>query len=293
MGCTLIIGRDEDLCCRLVREHLASLRRRVVYLQEDKLFPGLRFTWELSDGASSGALELAGQAVEFDQIHGVLARFSGIATSPEDFQTKDGRYLSSEWHALTRGFIQSLLCPVVNRPGPELWYRSALRAPELVSLVPDLTFRLPRTMVATCFEEARSFFDLAGGRIYYSPLTVPSDYLIDTERALQKLEPLSEVLPLHLSEVIAGEPVDAYVVGTHVVFDGVSHTTVGTHCQAVAESLGLTLCHLRIVLTAEGEWYCMSVNGTPTLFECAEQPRNAIVGHLVEIISSETQSGAA
>ena len=37
----------------------------------------------------------------------------------------------------------------------------------------------------------------------------------------------------------------------------------------------------------------MSVNGTPTLFECAEQPRNAIVGHLVEILSSETQSGAA
>ncbi len=293
MGCTLIIGRDEDLCCRLVSERLASLSREVVYLPEDRLFPGLQFTWELKDGASSGALGLAQQTVGFDQVDGVLARFSGIATSPEDYRTKDGQYLSAEWHALMRGFIQGLACPVVNRPRPELWYRSSLRAPELISLVPDLRFRLPRTMVATCFEDARTFFDRSTGQICYSPLTSSSNYVINTVQAVQQLEPLAEVLPLYLSEVVSGEPVDAYVVGTDVVFDGTSHIAAAAHCREVAGSLGLTFCHFRLVRTAEREWYCMSVDCMPTLFECAERTRNIIVGQLAEILCPERQSGAA
>jgi hypothetical protein len=293
MGCTLIIGRDEDLCCRLVREHLLSLGRQIVYLPEGRLFPGLDFTWELRNGDSSGTLELGEQAVSFNQIDGVLARFSGIATSPEDFQTKDGQYLSSEWNALMRGYVQSLPCPVVNRLGPELWYKSSLRAPELISLVPDLKFRLPRTIVTTCFEDARAFFDLSGGHICYSPLTLSSDYSINTEQAVQKLEPLSRVLPLYLSEVVRGDSVDAYVVGTHVVFDGASHVSAAAHCQEVADSLGLTFCHLHIVRTVADEWYCLGLDCMPNLFECAEQTRNTIVAHLVEILCSGKERGAA
>jgi hypothetical protein len=293
MGCTLIIGRDEDLCCRLVRDRLQSLGRQIVYLPEGQLFPGLHFTWELRDGDSSGALELAEQTVGFNQIDGVLARFSGITTSPQDFQSQDGQYLSAEWHALMRGYIQSLSCPVVNRLGPELWYKSSLRAPELFALVSDLKFRLPRTMVATCFEDARSFFDLSGGQIYYSPLTLPSTYLINTEKDMQKLEPLSRVLPLYLSEVVPGDSVNAYVVGPHVVFDGTSHVSAGAHCHEVADSLGLTFCHLHLVRTAEGDWYCLSLDCMPTLFKCAEHTRNTIVGYLVEILCSERRMGAA
>src|SRR5262245_5732340 len=174
VGCMLVIGRDDDLCCRLVRQHLASLARDVVFLPEGQLFPGLLFSWELRDGESSGILESGDGTVRFDQIDGVLARFSGIATSPDDFHTKDGRYLSSEWHALMRGYMQSLSCPVINRPSPELWYRRFLRAPELFSLVSDSPFRLPLTLVATRFADVQAFFDLCGGRIRYSPLTVPS-----------------------------------------------------------------------------------------------------------------------
>ena len=237
MGCTLIIGRDEDLCCRLVREHLLSLGRQVVYLPEGQLFPGLHFTWELRDGDSNGTLELAEQTVGFNQIDSVLARFSGIATPPEDFQTKDGQYLK---------------------------------------------FRLPRTIVSTSFEDARALFDFSGGPICYSPLTLSSNYFITTEKDVQKLEPLSRILPLYLSEVVPGDPVHAYVVGKHVVFDGAFHLSAAAHCREVADSLGLTFCHLHIVRTVDDQWYCLGLDCMPYLFECAEQTRNIIVAHLVE-----------
>jgi len=170
MGCTLIIGRDEDLCCRLVREHLLSLGRQVVYLPEGQLFPGLHFTWELRDGDSNGTLELA----------------------------------------------------------------------------------------------------------------EPSNYFITTEKDVQKLEPLSRILPLYLSEVVPGDPVHAYVVGKHVVFDGAFHLSAAAHCREVADSLGLTFCHLHIVRTVDDQWYCLGLDCMPYLFECAEQTRNIIVAHLVE-----------
>jgi len=160
MGYTLIIGRDHDLCCRLVRKFLLSHGHQIMYLQEDGLFPGLRFAWNLSMGESSGTLGVGTQTIGFDEIDGVLARFSGVATSPEDFATKDRQYhLSSEWHALMRGYIESLPCPVIHRCRPELWYKSLLSASELLAVVPHVKFRLPRTLATTAFEEATAFFD--------------------------------------------------------------------------------------------------------------------------------------
>lgn len=292
MGCILVIGRDEDVCCLMVKRYLASLGRDVVYLPEGRLFPGLFFSWELRDGQSSGTLESGDSTIGFDQIDGVLARFSGIATTPDDFHTKDGRYLSSEWHALMRGYMSSLSCPVINRPSPELWYRRFLRAPELISLVSDSPFRLPRTLVATRFEDIQAFFDLSGRRIRYSPLTMSSNYVIDTQEDLEKLEPLSHILPLHLSEVVSGDPIDAYVVGTRVVFDGASHNSVAAMCQELATSSGLTFCHLRLVRTLEDECYCMSLDCMPSLVECAEHTRDTIVGYLVDTLCSGASRGA-
>src|SRR5215471_13395355 len=126
MSFTLIVGRDEDLCCDLVRKRLAALGREAVFLPEDRLFPGLEFIWELHDGNVRGAVGIGGRRGAFGQISAVLARFSGITTTAEEHKTKDGQYLNSEWHALVRGYVHSLPCPVVNRLRPELWYKTRL-----------------------------------------------------------------------------------------------------------------------------------------------------------------------
>jgi hypothetical protein len=288
MGYTLIIGSDHDLCCRLVKELLVSRGHKIMYLQEGGLFPGLRFTWDLRMGESSGRLGVDAQTVRFDEIDGVLARFSGVTTSPQEFATRNGQYLNSEWHALIRGYVESLPCPVINRPSPELWYRSFLKGSELLSLVPDLKFRLPRTLVTTAFEDARAFFDQCGRRVSYLPLTTRSNYFISTEEDLRKLEPLSSVLPLHLSEVISGDPVDTYVVGKRIIFDGASHPSAEASCAEAAASLRLSFCHWRLARTAEDEWYCVSLDCTPNLFDCTVKTRDIIIGYLAGILSSGT-----
>lgn len=287
----MILGRDDDLCCRLVRERLATLDAEVLYLAEDQLFPGLRFTWELRDGHSSGSAGLAAQAAALQDVDGVLARFSGIPVSPEEFHSTNGSYLCSEWHALMRGYLQALPCPVINRPPPALWYKGSLTVPELLALAPSLRFRVPRTAVTTRFEDARDFVRSCGNRVRYSPLTMPSNYILDDEEDLGKAEKLSRYLPLYLSEVIDGDAVEAYAVGGNIALE-FAETRVETeageaseHCRELAACLGLGFCQFHLVRTAAEEWYCLGVDCMPHLFECSEGVRDAVVGHLVAALA--------
>jgi hypothetical protein len=293
MGFTLIIGREDDLCCRLVKNRLEAVGREIVHLPEDKLFPGLDFVWELRNGESRGSIGFAAQTGRFDQIDGVLARFSGITTSPEEHQTKDGQYLNSEWHALARGYMHSLPCPVVNRLRPELWYKARLSIPDLISLLPGLRFRRPKTMVTTKFSDAKAFFDLCGGLIRYSPLSMPSNYVIEREEDLEKLEPLSKVLPLYLSEVVYGDPVQMFVVGDEVVSDCEPHEFAARCCLEAAASLGLTFCEFELVRTPTDEWYCLGLNCAPHLFQCADEVRAAIIDGLVDVLCAGDRRKAA
>ena len=218
----------------------------------------------------------------------MLARCYGIATSAQDFQTRNGQYLSSEWHALLRGYLRAFTCPVINHLRPELWYRPHLLVTDLIGFVPGIQFKLPRSMVTTRIDDARVFFKACGNRLRYSPLTLPSNYLLDLEENLEKLETLSSLVPLFLSEVIPGVTVDAFVVGPDVIFDPPdgNAAAVGRHCVDIATRLGVTFCALRFVKNAGGEWYCLGLDLMPALYECADEVRTAVVGHLANALVS-------
>ena len=290
MGVTLLIGREDDLCCRLVRDRLTAAGREFIFLHENELFPGLNFAWELNQGKTSGCVGLDSECVRLDQLDSVFARFSGITTSPEEHATKDGQYLNSEWHALARGFVESLACPVVNRLRPELWYKMRLGVPDIISLAPAQRFRLPRTIVTTSVAEARSFFHRCGKRMRYSPLSMPSDYLIEREEDMEKLEPLSKTLPLSLTAVVEGHGMSAFVVGSEVVFDGPRHELAARYCLDAASSLGLTFCEFELVLTHSGECFCLGIRYAPSLIWCAEETRAAVVEQLTAILSPSQSS---
>ncbi len=288
MSSTLILGREEDPCCRLVRDRLAASGRDVILLAEDRLFPGLDLSWEMAGGKSHGLLGGGKQIISFSEIDAVLARCSGIATSAEDFATTDGQYLSSEWHGLLRGFLEALTCPVINRPRPELWYKTRLSVPELISLAPGVKFRLPATMITTRIEDARAFFRACGNSIRYSPLTMPSNYPIETDEHLGKLESLLKFMPLFLSEVIPGDAVDAFVVGTRVVFDPPvgGAPAVADLCLDIGRQLGLAFFSLQLIKTAPGEWYCFGVDCMPYLIQCADDVRHVVAAHLADALVS-------
>jgi hypothetical protein len=286
---TLIIGHEDDLCCKLVRNKLEASGREVVYLPENRLFPNIKFAWELRDGRARGSIGFAGHNAPLDQLGGVLARFSGFTTPVEEYETKDGKYLNAEWHALARGYVHSLPCTVVNRLRPELWYKPYLSGFDLRSLVPHLKFRVAKTLITTKFADACAFYELCGRRIRYSPLSAPSNYLIERDDDLAKLESLAGTLPLCLTEALHGDSVRMVVVGDTAFAENTTSqdeflNRAKSFCVDAASSLGLTFCEFDLLKTPKNEWYCRAINSTPHLFARSAVMQEAIVDSLADLL---------
>lgn len=292
MGCVVIIGSDYDICAQLVQERLAQLGREVVYLNETNLLPGLNFVWELSGKTSQGRVGPAG----FAQIDGVLARFFGVPVSPARYETKDGQYISAEWHALVQGWLHSLPCPVVNRLRPELWYKARLSSPHLLALAPGIKFKLPRTRITTSIADAEAFYaDVADG-LCYSPLSHPSNYVIEDRESFTKLKSLSGLLPFALTEKIAGASLRVVIIGQEAIVVpsiGVEldklPPQIKAHCLELATILGLSFCELDLNKTMDDDWYCLGVDCAPNLFWHEDQLKQEIVEHLVAMLTPTSE----
>jgi|GEM_PF-4194039 len=294
MGVVLILGHSDDLCCRKVQEQLLGRGRQVLYLPEDRILPGLDFTWEVHGRTLRGRVRYGGQQAEFEEIDAVLTRSYGVPVSLETYATTNGRYVSSEWNALTMAWLASLPCPVVNRLRPELWYRVSLNVTVLAALVPAAPFKRPRTMVTTRIEDARDFHRRCGGRVRYEPLTQRVGYRVDSDEGLGKLAALSGTLPFQVSEVLDGEPFEAFVVGEHVVMMGadrsVAHEPPGHaagDAREVVRALGLTFCRLALIHAAGDDWYILGAERIPQLYDCGEDVQNLVVEHLAEVLTTD------
>ena len=288
MTSIVVIGRESDVCCQLVRARLAADGRECLFVPEDELLPGLHFAWRISGDESEGTVGMGSRPIPFSDLGGVLARAWGIPVSVSSFQTKDGQYITSEWSALLLAWLHRLPCPVINRLRPELWYKTHLHVPEIVALAPGVPFKWPAVRVTTSADEARDFYHRCRGRVRYWPLTQHVPYPVETAADLDKLATLAATLPLYLTEAVAGERRDAYVVGPHVVpvaMDGgraeALPAPVARRCRDIAHALDLTFCMLSLVATGGGDWYGVRLDRMPSLIEVGEEARQEIAGDLV------------
>jgi hypothetical protein len=293
MGTILILGHGDDLCCSKVQERLLSRGCQVLYLPEDRILPGLDFVWEVQGRTLRGRMGYGGQQAEFEEIDAVLTRSYGIPVSPETFATTDGRYVCSEWNALTMAWLASLPCRVVNRLRPELWYRVSVNVPALASLVPGAPFKRPRTMVTTRVEDARDFQRRCGGRVRFEPLTQPVGYRVDGEEGIRKLAALAGTLPFQLTEIVEGERVEAFVVRDRVVMMGLDRSVVpeppghaADDARAIARALGLAFCRLALVHAAGDSWYFLGAERIPQLYDCGEDVQDLVVEHLADLLAT-------
>jgi hypothetical protein len=298
MKAVVVIGRDEDLCCQLVMDRLRERGTSVIYLPEDRLFPSLRFTWKLDEETSRGRLAFEERAADFSAIGAVLARAYGIPVSAEEYSHKNGQYLSAEWNGLLQGWLANVSGRVVNRLRPELWYKASLSGAALVALMPDFPLPLPRSLTTTRMDEVRAFYDVcaANGGIRLSPLTQPGSYVVDDAATLDKVAKLSGLIPFHLTEIVRGETVDAFIIGEEVILaavDGVgmegAQNTLRGPCVAIGTAFSLAFFQLKLVHTAGGEWYCRQLETMPDLAWQGAQVQQAVAGKLAAFLAGDEE----
>jgi hypothetical protein len=291
VGAILIVGRLDDPCCRLVQQRLVERGRDVALVPEDRLLPGLGFAWKPGPGAQ-GSVGYDGRKIRFAEVDAILSRAWSVPVSPQAFETGDGRYVCAEWNALLMAWLHAMPCIVVNRLRPELWYKAQLNPADLASLLPEMPFRLPRSLVTTNLDDANAFYRSVRGATRYSPLTGASRYRIETETDREKLAALNGSLPLHLTEVIEGRVVEAFVVPPGVLFvDEAGRLiaeggdAVARPCVEIADALGLGFCRLALVDARDGDWYCLGVDRAPHLYNCAPETQDRIARALARVLS--------
>jgi hypothetical protein len=285
MGPILIIGRSDDRLCQLVEKEVRQQGRPVAFLNEDQVLPGLEIAWEPGE-LDLGTVGQGDWRIQLADIDAVFCRSFGVPVTPEDFETKDGQYVSAEWFALVMGLINQTNSTVINRLKPALWYKLRLAPADLLAIAPECGFRLPHTMVTTRVEDARTFCAASVDGADYSPLTQPAHFPIRGPKDMDRLMTLGEYLPFQLVETLDGETAKVLVVGESVFrieSDGEASDDVSpdlaTKCRCLADVLGLTFFELTTT-HARGEWFCHELNRHPTLLECNPRTQARIAHQL-------------
>jgi hypothetical protein len=277
----LLIGKQEDPCCELVADYARSNGFGTVLLPESDLFPQLEFSWLPPSG---GAITWHDTQLRFGEIAGVLNRGYGMPVTAEEYQTREGRYLTAEWNALTAAWLDRMPCPVINRLKPELWYRPRLNVADLAALVPGLREFLPPTFVTTERDEIRRLRAARPGDVFYSPLTS------DAEHGLADLE-IHQTLCGTLIQLKERERLHCFVTADHVVYLGPDgslarppSSDLTPHCVAFGKALRIGFYKLSLVVGPRGGWYCTELDRLPSLYSCSPAAQQQIAINLGRIM---------
>ncbi len=175
----LAITGHDDVHAHAVARHATALGaelRIVDFAELDKqrftLSPG-----KVPAGKLAGSLATVSLA---DELTGVWCRRPRNITPPEDvFRPEDRVFIRQQWADATLGFLESLSCPIVNRPGAD----AAAVKPAQLNAAEAVGLRIPRTLITNDPEAAESFIaDLDGEVIHKALLATRTDRFVDTRR---------------------------------------------------------------------------------------------------------------
>lgn len=296
----VVVGRDEDLCVRMMVDHLTASGARVMRLSENRLEARGDFSWDVVDDADGGSdrVTIDGVQVRHSEIDAVLNRSVGIE-APGPLSVEDRVYVAVEWQAAILAWTHRVPCRVVDRVRPELWFSPLLGALDLACLLPGV--KIPLAEVTVTASPAGQEVALPDGPFIYAPVSQVGDYPIGDEAARRGLRALAAVLPISVRSAIPAEGVRVVVVGETVHFvptglrlDPGPRVALAEACLSVAGSLDLAFCEVAFARDdrAEGGWSCHLANRLPLLETLPQEIRQGVVVSLGSLLMRR-DSGAS
>lgn len=285
----LVIGHEDDACCREVAALLRARRARVVVTPEP-LAGETTFSWSLGAERSSSSLRLAdGTVVEREALAGVLVWAQGGPYDAEGWEVADLGYARTEMVAALVAWLWELPCPVANRLTPDLWFRSQR---PLVDWHPLLRRHgIPAAGAVICRDAAvaRGYAERWGGAALYAPPTAGARYPVASEAEWAELGRVMARVPVCLLEPSAGPAVHACAAGEVVVWDrpGVlsdeERAALGAGLRALAGELRLGTLEAELRGGAGGV-RCYGIGLYPRLERYDEAGRAALAGALAGLL---------
>ncbi|KES09175.1 glutathione synthase [Streptomyces toyocaensis] len=231
----------------------------------------------------SGHLRCNGRTVSCSDVTGIYTRLMDWRLLPGT-RGADGETLRhcQAWHQALATWIEIAPGRVMNRASATATNRSK---PYQAQLIRRAGFRVPETLVTDDPDRALAFRDRHGRVVYKSISSVRSIVRLLDDEATARL-PRIRSCPVQFQRYVTGVNIRVHVVAGEVVatriatdqvdyryagrFGGRADLTPWTpprelalRCADLATGLGLALAGIDLVLTDDGEFYCLEVNPSP------------------------------
>jgi glutathione synthase/RimK-type ligase-like ATP-grasp enzyme len=200
-------------------------------------------------------------------------------------------------HHLLAGWAAQSAALVVNRPAAEATNHSKLAQARTIAATGLLT---PESIVTNETEEMRAFLGLHGRGVLKSLSAVRS---VVRELSVDDV-PSRPIGPAFLQRLIPGRNVRVHVVGDAafacaIDSDAIDYrygsvqlnettlpTDVAARCINLACRLGLAIAGIDLIVTPDGEWYCLEANPNPGFSAYDEVHSGAVAAALARLLAA-------
>ncbi len=275
----LVMGELEEPMIEDVLDELESRGAEVCFISAQELpgevslsvaLPGLGSCLRWSDGA---VLPLEKVTSIYHRLG--FSSFQGL----EDYSQAEDAYVSSECMGALTPVLNSLPARVVN---PPLASGTNASKPYQTSLIQEVGFSIPETLITNDAEAAAEFFERHGGEVIYKSISYVRSIVKQMQASdLVRLDTL-RTCPIQLQQKVAGIDYRVHVIGEEVFAHKILASDADyrydkqaeisafeldpatrARCIAVARRLGMEIAGVDLRRTPEGEAYCFEVNPSP------------------------------
>lgn len=155
---------------------------------------------------------------------------------------KDYIYKLNEWNAFYRGWLRSLKIPVINPVSHLTWSRTEYYPPDFLPFVNKSILQIPEFIVSNCFNKLKEFYYKHNQSVRLIPGTAGSaQYLINCKPKLMKLEALSKIMTITLTEIPdeSDLSIKIFVTGNESISTDKSGELMNSIPQSIADSCKL------------------------------------------------------
>ncbi|MBB4717112.1 hypothetical protein BJ965_006994 [Streptomyces luteogriseus] len=236
--------------------------------------------------------------VDCASVTGIYSRFMDWTVLPE---VCDGPEETVErcrtWHHALSNWIEIAPGCVMNRAGASASNQSK---PYQTQLIRQAGFQIPETLVTNDPELVHDFRARHGLLIYKSISSVRSIVQVLNDDADARL-PLIRGCPVQFQRLIPGTNVRVHVAAgavfaTRVVTNGLDYRyadrteflpwqppdELAERCSVLADRLGLPLAGIDLILTDDGQVFCLEVNPNPA-FGCYENRTGQPISNAIAV----------
>ena len=282
----LLCGIPSESPLAAVASKLRQLREPFIVVNQ-RAFETTFIQYSIDSGGVTGVLRMDGRLRRLERLKGVYIRLMDSRCLPEVERAREGspvRHQCRELHDTLVQWCEIAACRVVNRVGP---MGSNSSKPYQAQLIREHGFRIPRTLITNDPDLVREFRRRHGRVIFKSISGVRSIVSPLEDASMAQLHRI-RWCPVMFQEYVEGLNVRVHTVGSDVFATAISTTSatdyryafrqggdmarlspievspeMAERCIQLSRALGLEFAGIDLVMTKNGDAYCLEVNPCP------------------------------